>query len=105
MQTPPAQTAKRTYFGVAALVSSILCVLSLLLHYAVANLNISNELFSQLNNLTTLFYCGLTQVTLVLGGIGHTRKNDSKNLSRAGIFLAVVPFLFIFGQLVISFIK
>jgi len=97
-------SVKKTHFGLAALISGILCVLSLLSNFGVANLNISQEMFNQLNNLTALFYCGLTQVTIVLGVIGHTRKNDSKNLSRVGIFLAVVPFLFIFGQFLYSFL-
>jgi hypothetical protein len=105
MQTSPAQTAKKTYFGVAALITGILCVLSLLSNYGIANMNISKETFSQLNNLTALFYCVLTQVTFVLGVIGYRRKTDSKNLSLMGIGLTVVPFLFMFGQFVYSFTK
>ena len=96
---------KRTYFGFAALITSILCVLSLLSNYGASQLNIPQEVFNQLNNLTALFYCVLTQVTIVLGIIGYRRKNDSKNLSLAGIGLAVVPFLFIFGQFIFSFIR
>jgi hypothetical protein len=96
---------KKTYFGIAALISGILCVLSLLSNYVAANLNISQEIFNQLNNLTALFYCILTQAAIVLGVIGHIRPNDSKNLSRAGIALAAIPFLFMFGQFVYSFIK
>jgi hypothetical protein len=100
--TPP---TKRTYFGVSALIAGILCVLSLLANYAVSQLDLPQEIFNKLNNLTALFYCVLTQVTIVLGIIGHTRKNDSKNLSRIGIGLALIPFLFIFGQFVYSFSK
>jgi hypothetical protein len=96
---------KKTYFGVTALITGILCGLSLLSNFSVAYMDISAGTFSQLNNLTALFYCVLTQATFVLGVIGHTRKNDSKNLSRAAIVLVVVPFLFIFGQFVYSFIK
>jgi hypothetical protein len=99
------QTAKKTYFGIAALVSGILCVLSLLLNYGVPYLHISYETFNLLNNLTTLLYCGLTQVSFVLGVIGLRRANDSKNLSWAGISLSVIPFLFMFAQFVGSFIK
>lgn len=93
---------KKTYFGLAALITGILCVLSLMANYIIANLNISQETFNQLNNLTALFYCVLTQVTIVLSVLGHTRKNDSKNLSRVGIILALIPFLFIFGQFISS---
>lgn len=97
--------AKRTYFGVAALIAGILCVLSLLANYGASQLDLPQEIFNKLNNLTALFYCVLTQVTIVLGIVGYRRKNDSKNLSLAGTGLAVVPFLFIFGQFLLSFIK
>ena len=96
---------RKTYFGIAALITGILSSLFLLSNFAVANLNISPETFGQLNNLTALFFCILTPLTFVLGVIGHTRKNDSKNLSRAAIALAVIPFLIIFAQFVYSFIK
>jgi membrane-bound ClpP family serine protease len=96
---------KKTYFGITAVITGILSCLSLLSNFTVAYLNISPSTFSQLNNLTALFFCILTQVTFVLGVIGHTRKNDSKALSRIGIVLAVIPFLFIFAQFVYSFIK
>jgi hypothetical protein len=95
---------RKTYFGLSALITGILCVLSLLANYSVSQLDLPQEIFNKLNNLTALFYCVLTQVTIVLGIIGHTRKNDSKNLSRIGIGLAVIPFLFIFGQFLFSFL-
>ena len=96
---------EKTYFGIAALITGILCVLSLLSNLTVANLNITGGTFNQLNNLTALFYCILTQITLVLGVVGHTRRNDSKNLSRIAIVLVTIPFLIIFAQFVSSFIK
>ncbi|MBI5951331.1 MAG: hypothetical protein HY865_06720 [Chloroflexi bacterium] len=95
--------ASKTYFGVAALVTGILCVLSLLTNYGVSQLNITPETFNILNPLTALFYCVLTQVTIVLGIIGYRRKNDAKNLSLVGIGLAVFPFLIVFGGFIISF--
>jgi hypothetical protein len=96
---------KVTRFGVAALMTGILCDLSLLSNYGAAYLDISQETFNQFNNLTALSYCASTQVTIVLGILGLTRKNDSKNLSWVGIVLAVIPFLVVFGQFVYSFIK
>ena len=99
------KSEKKTHFGVVALIAGILCVLSLLTNYSVSQLNITQETFNILNPLTALFYCVLTQVAIILGIIGYRRKNDSKNLSLAGIGLAVVPFLFIFGQFIFSFIK
>jgi hypothetical protein len=97
--------AKKTYFGLIALIAGILCVFSLLSNYAVSQLDLPQEIFNKLNNLTALFYCVLTQATIILGIVGYRQKNDSKNLSLAGIGLAVVPFLFIFGQFIFSFIK
>jgi hypothetical protein len=100
-----AHPAKKTYFGAAALIAGILCVLSLLFNFGVASLEVSQKTFGQLNNLTALFYCVLTQAAIVLGVIGHTRKNDSRTFSRAGIALALVPFLFMFGKFVSSYLK
>jgi len=95
---------EKNYFGVAAFLTGILCVSSLLSNFGVAYLNIAGETFNQLNNLTALLYCASTQVTIVLGVIGLTRKNVSKNLSWAGIVLAVIPFLFVFGKFLVSFL-
>ncbi len=102
---PSSQPARKTYFGVAALMTGVLCLLSLLVNYGAAYLNISYEIFNQLNRLTTLFYCGLTQASFVLGVIGLTRKHDSKILSRIGIAFAMIPFLFTFAQFIYSIIK
>jgi heme/copper-type cytochrome/quinol oxidase subunit 2 len=99
------QPTLKTNFGLAALISGILCVLSLLSNYTAANLNISVDTFNLLNNLTALFYCVLTPLAFVLGAIGYTRKNDSKNFSAIAIALVVIPFLIIFAQLIYSFVK
>ena len=99
------QPSKKTYFGISALITGVLSGLSLLSNYTVANLNISVNTFNQLNNLTALVFCILTPLAFILGIIGHTRKNDSKILSRIAIALAVVPFAIIFSQLVYSLIK
>ncbi len=102
MQT---KTTNKTYFGLAALITGILSGLSILSNLTVAYLNISPSTFDRLNNLTALFFCILTPLAFVLGVIGHTRKNDSKTLSRIAIVLAVIPFSIIFSQLIFSFIK
>jgi hypothetical protein len=104
MSKIPDHPAKPTYFGMAALVAGVLCLLSLLSNYGASQLNIAQETFAQLNNLTALFYCVSTQSALALGILGLTRKNDSKRLAWAGIALAVIPFLFVFGGLLISFL-
>ena len=97
--------ANKTYFGLAALITGIFSGLSLLSNFTVANLNISPDTFSQLNNLTALFFCILTPLTFVLGVLGYTRKNDSKTLSLISIVLVAVPFLIMFIQLVSSIMK
>ena len=106
--SPPVLTdkvGKKTYFGITAFIVGIFSVLSLLSNFAVANLNISAELFSKLNNFTALFFCILTPLTFGLGVAGYTRKNDSKNFSRVALALALIPFLFMFVQFVYSFIR
>ena len=98
-------TAKKTYFGITALITGVISGLFLGANFGIAYLNIAPRTFSQLNNLTALFFCILTQLTFVLGGIGYTRKNDSKTLSRVAIALAVIPFLILFAQFVYFFVK
>jgi len=97
-------SSRKTYFGISALIIGILAVLSLFSNFGAAYLRISPETFGQLNNLTALLYCGLTQLAFVLGLIGHTRKNDSKSLSLTAIVLVVISFLVMFAQFAISFI-
>jgi hypothetical protein len=99
------QIERTTYFGVAAFFTGILCVLALLSNYGVANLNISPAEFNQLNRLTALFFCILTPLAFGLGVVGFTRKNDSKVLSLFALVFAIVPFLFTFAKLVLSFVK
>jgi hypothetical protein len=102
MVNPP---ARKTYFGIAALIAGILCVLSRLTQISVANLNITLETFNQLNNLTALVYCLLTPTALVLAAIGFMRKNDSKPLSLIAIVLVLIPFLIVSAQLARSILR
>lgn len=95
---------KKTHFGLTSIFAGSVCALSLLANYSVSQMDISQEAFNILNNLTTLSYCGLTQATIVLGILGLMRKNDSKRFSWVGIILAIIPFLFVFGQFLISFL-
>jgi hypothetical protein len=98
--------ANKTYFGITALITGIFSGLSLLSHFAVANPDIfSSDTFNQLNYLTTLFFCILTPLTVILGVMGYTRKNDLRGLSIMAIVLVVIPFLFMFVQFVYYFIK
>ena len=105
MDSTPTKPTKRTYFGLAALLTSILSGLFLLSNFGVAYLSITPYTFSQLNNLTALIYCIFTPLAFVLGIIGHTRRNDSRILSRIAISFAVIPFLIMFVQFVYSLAK
>jgi hypothetical protein len=96
---------KKTYFGITALVTGIISGLFLASNYGVAYLRITPGIFNQLNNITALFFCIFTPLTFILGVIGHTRKNDSKTLSRMALTLAVLPFLILFAQFIYSFTK
>jgi hypothetical protein len=91
---------KKKYFGIAALITGILCVLSRLAQIRISYLNITPETFGQLNNLTALVYCLLTPSTLVLAVMGFMRKNDSKVLSLIAIVLVFIPFVIATVQMV-----
>ena len=97
--------SRKTYFGIIALITGILSGLSLLSNFTVANLNITPNTFNQLNYITALFFCILTPLTFVLGVLGYTRKNNSKTLSLIAIVLVTVPFLIMFAQFILYFIK
>ncbi|MCA2001062.1 MAG: hypothetical protein LDL51_04270, partial [Chloroflexi bacterium] len=81
----PDPFAKPTYFGGAALACGILCDVSLASNFGASQMEVSQEVFNQLNNLTALTYCVSTQAALALGVWGLTRKNDSNLLAWAGI--------------------
>ena len=100
-----APISRKTYFGIATLTVGILTDLSIGANLIVSQLNISPAKFDQLNNITALFYCTLTPLTLILGILGHSLKNDSKILSRFGLLLAVIPFLILFTQLLFAIKK
>jgi len=101
----PKRKAGKTYFGIAALIIGILTDLFLGANFGVAYLKISLETFDRLNNLTALFYCIFTQMTLLLGIIGYTRRNDSRPLSGIAIATVSVPFAVLFTQFVFSFTR
>lgn len=99
------QVTKKTYFGITALITGIISGLFLGANFGVAYMKITPGTFSQLNNLTAMFFCTLTPLTFVLGVIGHTRKNDSRAYSRIAIALVTIPFAILFIQLVSSFFR
>ena len=103
--SPDTTAKKKTYFGITALLTGIISGLFLGANFGVAYLKITPGTFSQLNNLTALFFCILTPLTFVLGVVGHTRKNDSKTLSRIALVVAGAPFLILFFQMVSALLR
>ena len=101
----PKRHIKRTYFGLAALVTGIITDLFLGANFGVAYLNITPGTFNQLNNLTALFFCILTPLTFIFGVMGHLLKNDSKTYSRIAVTLVTIPFLILSVQLITAIIK
>jgi len=91
--------AKKTYFGLAALITGIISDLFLGANYGVAYLNITPGTFSQLNNLTALVFCALTPLTIVLGVMGFVPRNDAKILAGIAITLVMIPFLILLASL------
>jgi hypothetical protein len=93
---------RKTYFGLAALAAGIATDLFLGANIGVSYLRITPETFNKLNYVTTLLYCILTPLTVILGVIGHVLKNDSKVSSRIAIILVTIPFLVLFVQLLFA---
>ena len=93
------QLAGKTYFGFAAFIVSILCVLSRLYHISVSYMNISMETFDKLNSLTALIYCILTPLAFSIGVYGFTRKNDSRAFSIVACVIVFIPFIISFVQM------
>jgi hypothetical protein len=93
---------KKTYFGPFALFTGILAVSSIIANYAVAYMNITPDVFNQLNIWTAQAYCLLTPLAFVLGALGAALKNDFKAVSWIALAVVVIPFLIIFVQFAIS---
>ena len=96
------QIVRETYFGISALIIGVISELFLGANYGVAYLDIAPDQFMQLNNLTALFFCILTPVTVVLGVLGFTRKNDSKAYSILAIALVTIPIFILYTLLIAS---
>lgn len=99
------QPIKKSYFGLAALLTGIFAILALGANFGVAFLNITPALFGRLNVVTALFYCVLTPLAFTLGFVGMIFKNDSKILSAIAMTAVTIPFLIIFIQFVLSILR
>jgi presenilin-like A22 family membrane protease len=97
--------AKKTYFGITALITGIISGLFLGANVGSSYLEVPPEVFNQLNNLTALIYCVLTPLAVTLGVVGHVKKNDSKLLSSIAIVLVTIPVVILFAQLVSSILR
>jgi hypothetical protein len=95
------QPARKTYFGVTALITGIFAVLFISANVGVSYLRITPAVFGQLNIFTAQTYCVLTPLAFGLGLLGLVFKNDSKLLAGLGIAVVAVPFLVILVQLVL----
>ena len=103
MSTSPVKPARRTYFGIAAFITSLLAVLAVGSNLGVSQMNITPEEFNQLNSITALFYCILTPLAFALGVFGFIFKNDFKIMSGLAMAVVTVPFLVIAFRLLSSF--
>ena len=104
MQNPtsPRKNAapKKTFFGLASLISAIVSVLFLGAFFGVSQLNISPATFSLLNNVLGMIMCVCAPLAMGLGAFALTRKNDSRVLSGISLGIVGVPYLILFGQFV-----
>jgi len=91
-----------TYFGTTALIAGITSLLFTGASYGIAYMDITPDVFDQLNNITALGWCSLTPITIILGLIGLTRKNDTKIYSMIAIAIVSLPALFITFTLIRS---
>ena len=102
MSTSPVKPARRTYFGIAAFITSLLAVLAVRSNLGVSQMNITPEEFNQLNSITALFYCILTPLAFALGVFGFIFKNDFKILSGLAMAAVIIPFLTLAFRLISS---
>jgi hypothetical protein len=94
---------RKTFFGLAALVTAIVSLIFLAAFFGVSQLNITPATFSRLNNLTASVSCLAAPLALLLGVAGYTRANDSKRLSLLAMSLVGLPYLVLFVQFIASF--
>jgi hypothetical protein len=85
--------ARKTHFGLTALVTGILAAAFILANIGVSYLRITPDVFEQWNIFTAQTYCILTPLAFGLGVLGLLFKNDSKPLAGLGIAVVLVPFL------------
>ncbi len=96
---------KRSYFGLASLITAIVSASFLGAFFGVSHLDISTAAFNFWNNLTATVSCLFAPLALVLGLFGFRRKNDSRTLAGIGIGLVGLPYLILLGQFVLYFLK
>jgi hypothetical protein len=96
---------KKTFYGLATLIAAFISVLFLGGFFAITMLDITPRTFSMLNNLLGLIMCVFAPLTLLLGVLAFTRKNDSRVLSGIGMGLVTVPYVILFGQFVSYFLE
>ncbi|MCC7117641.1 MAG: hypothetical protein IT310_03870 [Anaerolineales bacterium] len=103
MPTPP--FSKKTRYGSAALISAVVSLVFLALYFGISALNLHPATFSFWNNLITLGYCLTAPVTLALSILAWRSKNDMRKSAGAALALMLVPFLILFVNFILSFIR
>jgi hypothetical protein len=91
---------KKTYFGIAAFLTSLLADAFIGANVSVSYLDITPALFSQLNMWTALLYCISMPLSFTLGVLGLVRQADSRVLAVVAIILVMIPFTFLLTGLI-----
>src|SRR5688500_9649988 len=103
MSTTRKKQDKRTYFGIASLLTAILSVIFLGLYYGVSQLRISLQDFFFWNVVTTSGYCITVPIAFILAYFAWRKIKDSRPLAITAVIIISVPFLILFAIFVRSF--
>jgi hypothetical protein len=98
------QVPRKTYYGMAALLTATVSLAFLAAFFTVSQLNITPETFGRLNNLTASVSCTTAPLALLLGMIGYLHRNDFKRMSLLAMGLVGLPFLVLIVQFILAFV-
>jgi heme/copper-type cytochrome/quinol oxidase subunit 2 len=103
MSTTRKKHDKRTYFGIASLLTAILSLIFLGLHYGVSQLRITPQDFFFWNVVTTFGYCITVPIAFILAYFAWRKIKDARPLAITAVIIISVPFLILFVIFVRSF--
>ena len=104
MRTSPLE-ARKTYFGITALIVAIISVFFLTAYFGVSQLNISPSDFNFWNIVTAFISCVFAPIAFVLAYFAWRSARDSRRLASIAVAITGIPFLILFTQFVASFIR